>query len=576
PTIALADAWATALDVLRFYQDRMVNESYIATAVEDRSIFELARMTGYGPDQGLAAKCYLSYTIDENIMRDVLIPARSKVRAIPRANEEPQIFETSKDLRARASWNSIKIATSRDFAIEDSSSTFYLRGTTTGLRIGDLLWVDRDKRSSYYLVQSVDVDRDTDSTATSVVLRSMPDPNFGKKTDVAKPELFSEKEQAEIDRQSSDAYYQMQTAGRAWIEENTIMAMARLSEAKAKEKPVEVTGFRKRARLFGHSAPRRLENPLDPKSESVPWNLDEDDKSRTDVVDLEGHHPTILQNAELCLEIPDRSVHGEDLEIYEILSVKLMSRTAYGTTGDITRLKLNRPWKSAHWTERYEEVVQKVIVHLDEVKLPLGRVPITSIGESKETGAAGGPASSAENTIELAGVYLGIEPGSRMILSGDPPKEEVPEDDREPELVEVKSVSHPPYPFGNAAARERRAEPTGTRTILEFVDLRHRYDPKKVKLSGNVVEATHGETYTEILGSGIGGREYQSFALARGPVTHLPATKFPGAKPELSVTVDGEEWTNVDTLARRVDGNRGFGLWTDETSKARVYFGNGE
>jgi hypothetical protein len=47
PTIALLDAWATVLDVLTFYQERLANEAYLRTATELRSILELARAIGY-------------------------------------------------------------------------------------------------------------------------------------------------------------------------------------------------------------------------------------------------------------------------------------------------------------------------------------------------------------------------------------------------------------------------------------------------------------------------------------------------------------------------------------------------
>ena len=41
-TIALIDAWASACDVLTFYQERFANEAYIGTALERFSIGELA------------------------------------------------------------------------------------------------------------------------------------------------------------------------------------------------------------------------------------------------------------------------------------------------------------------------------------------------------------------------------------------------------------------------------------------------------------------------------------------------------------------------------------------------------
>src|SRR5689334_18540699 len=66
PAIALIDAWAIVADVLTFYQERIANESYLRTAIERRSILELARLVGYTLRPGVAASAYLAYTVDPN------------------------------------------------------------------------------------------------------------------------------------------------------------------------------------------------------------------------------------------------------------------------------------------------------------------------------------------------------------------------------------------------------------------------------------------------------------------------------------------------------------------------------
>ena len=62
-TIALLDAWAVALDILSFYQERIANESYLRTAVDQRSVIELARLVGYKPSPGVAASAFLAFTL---------------------------------------------------------------------------------------------------------------------------------------------------------------------------------------------------------------------------------------------------------------------------------------------------------------------------------------------------------------------------------------------------------------------------------------------------------------------------------------------------------------------------------
>ena len=62
-TIALLDAWAISLDVITFYQERFANEAFLRTAVDQRSVFELARLIGYVPSPGVAASAVLAFTL---------------------------------------------------------------------------------------------------------------------------------------------------------------------------------------------------------------------------------------------------------------------------------------------------------------------------------------------------------------------------------------------------------------------------------------------------------------------------------------------------------------------------------
>ena len=64
-TIALLDAWAVTADVLSFYNERIANEAYLRTAVERRSVIELARLVGYKPSPGVAASAYLAFTLSD-------------------------------------------------------------------------------------------------------------------------------------------------------------------------------------------------------------------------------------------------------------------------------------------------------------------------------------------------------------------------------------------------------------------------------------------------------------------------------------------------------------------------------
>ncbi|MFQ4147460.1 putative baseplate assembly protein [Arthrobacter sp. LAPM80] len=138
-SMAMLDAWATAADVLTFYQERICNEGYLGSAVEQRSVCELAALVGWRPRPGVAATAYLAYTVDPN-STEVLIPAGARANSIPAPGQTMQAFETSDDLTARSEWNALRPRMARDqSAASIAANGLYLAGTATGLAVNDAL-----------------------------------------------------------------------------------------------------------------------------------------------------------------------------------------------------------------------------------------------------------------------------------------------------------------------------------------------------------------------------------------------------------------------------------------------------
>jgi predicted phage baseplate assembly protein len=148
-SIALLDGWAAVADVLTFYQERIANEGYLGTAVERRSILELARLVGYTLQPGVAATVYLAYTIDED--RSVTppkptvttIPQGAAVQSVPGPGELPQTFETSDDLEARSDWNNLQVRLTQPQNITLTNALaidrILVAGANTKLEAGDSL-----------------------------------------------------------------------------------------------------------------------------------------------------------------------------------------------------------------------------------------------------------------------------------------------------------------------------------------------------------------------------------------------------------------------------------------------------
>lgn len=146
--IAGIDAWATLLDVISFYQERIINEGFLHTATERLSIVELAKHISYSPAPGVAAGTYLAFGMNESpgAPLKALVPSGTKVQSIPEEDQMPQIFETTEQIEARVEWNAIKLQSKKrvlpvDNPASQRSRKIYLKGINTGLQPGDPLLI---------------------------------------------------------------------------------------------------------------------------------------------------------------------------------------------------------------------------------------------------------------------------------------------------------------------------------------------------------------------------------------------------------------------------------------------------
>jgi predicted phage baseplate assembly protein len=161
PSIALLDAWATAGDVLTFYQERIANEGYLRTATERRSVLELARLVGYTLRPGVASTVYLAYTLEDTQVDPVEIPVGARSQSVPGPGEQPQSFETVEKIVARPEWNNLQVRLSKPqnvtFQGAPGLARIFLAGTATNLKKGDLLlFVFDDFGTKHYVVRTVD------------------------------------------------------------------------------------------------------------------------------------------------------------------------------------------------------------------------------------------------------------------------------------------------------------------------------------------------------------------------------------------------------------------------------------
>ncbi len=150
--IATLDAWATVLDILSFYQERICNEGYLCTAIERLSVVYLAQHIHYVPAPGVSAETYLAFSMSEaqGAPPSAIIPRQTKVQSIPKQNQLPQIFETAEDIEAKVKWNKINPQSKLQFQPKAGDSIIYIDGTQTGLQSGDkILFVSSEPKHDY-------------------------------------------------------------------------------------------------------------------------------------------------------------------------------------------------------------------------------------------------------------------------------------------------------------------------------------------------------------------------------------------------------------------------------------------
>jgi predicted phage baseplate assembly protein len=196
-SIAFLDCWATVGDVLTFYTERIANEGYLRTAAELRSVLELARLTGYRLRPGLGASAYLSYTLQVNPAKvtSVVIGKGARAMSVPGPGQQPQAYETSDDLYAEQTWNTLPVRATTPATITEgqlkANGPVSLQGSTLAIHPGDrMVFFDAEDPAAIpgvpMSVQAVS----TDDTANVTTMTLLPDPPLagsGTRTAAAGP-----------------------------------------------------------------------------------------------------------------------------------------------------------------------------------------------------------------------------------------------------------------------------------------------------------------------------------------------------------------------------------------------------
>ncbi|MFM9595530.1 baseplate J/gp47 family protein [Streptomyces scabiei] len=525
PVVALLDAWAYVCDVVSFYTERIATEGFLRTATEPASARELARTLAHELRPGVAAVTDLAFTVDDapGAPERAEVPAGTPVQTVPGPGQLPQTFETASDLVARACWNAIPVAAARPQPLPFGTTGVWLRGTGHALRPGDRVLVVGRERLAYGRAAERDrVPGDDERWDFRTVEEAVEQPGWTRLR--IRPGLGHRPERELV-----------------------------------AERDVEVFAFDERANLFGWNAP-------DPTfiDKAAATTLPDGRKTWTDfavtvpgtadVLELDGDHPRLAGGDHtevaaaswLVLESPDH------IELCRVTDVRADGAARYAVSGRITRVTADVLENAAKFDRR------NTLAHCVSRRLPADAEPLT------------GPVEGA--TLKLTPTDPPLPSGRAVLVTGHP-HGAAPTGPGTP--AGPDAMTAPPPPVCERAVVLASEVRDGIMTVILDHELPTPIDPWTLRVLANTVTATHGETVTEVLGSGDGQVSFARLRPRRAPLTHLRAPTPSGARSTLELRVDGVAWTEVDSLAESSGTDRVFTVRQEEGGAVRLVLGDG-
>ncbi|MEV0898907.1 putative baseplate assembly protein [Actinoplanes sp. NPDC049802] len=297
------------------------------------------------------------------------------------------------------------------------------------------------------------------------------------------------------------------------------------------------------------------------------------DDSRRAVLSLDAVHNSITPGSPIVLER-----QGKPLLITRVATARPATYAMFGITGRGTQLTLEDAWLG-------EDDV--LLSQIRDTTVYAGGEPLRPAGQLLAEDVHG-------DRIELADRHDGLHPGRILAFTGErsgpadaPGRMPAGSGERAgmvPGAGEPTGLATPDAPGRMPAGAGKRTElatiaavdHTGGNTTIVLADpLAHRYRRDTVRILGNVVPASHGETRDDPLGSGDATARNQTFTLWQEPLTWLPSGDPSGARPALEIRVDGLLWQPADSLDGRGPAERVYVLATTPDGRTTVTFGDG-
>jgi hypothetical protein len=632
-TIALLDAWAISLDIVTFYQERLANEAFLRTAVDQRSVFELARLIGYVPSPGVAASAVLAFTLANapGSPDNVTIAAGTRVQSIPGPGQTPQVFETSSDFTAVIALNALPAQTNFPWQLNPGDTSTWITGSANNINVGDaLLFIAASASGNPIAIGPADlrfvsrVQIDAVSGNTQVWWNAGISNSAGSSTSNVAIYIFRKKAAlfgaAAINPFLLPADTLKNIPGHPQTSSSTTSTVtSAISSAETKAITLPSGGF---------TIPPvtvRFEIAKDWTFQPVTNGVINLDAAYTGLSPA-GTAPAQLQwlvltnsNETAVFQISSASESNPNLYALSAKTSQLtLSAFAVmgGQPGSTLDAVLTTFADDTRITTAYvsstllSPATLPIIQWTDPVNFKLAPGMIVPV-QGGSVAVAGGQGIAGHQPIGISGkrVRLQVSTGSLAIFAPADSSGVLPVADSQIFLVNafppttdstgllmwsvstLSGVSGTLYltaanlqllpsdkadPLTSEAALVDVVTVSGDITTLSLhTALSGIYDAPTVTVNANAVESTHGETVQELLGNGDGTNSALGFTLKQSPLTYVTAATGNGTQSTLQVWVNGLQWHEVANLLSAGPADRIFTSRVSPALSRIVQFGNG-
>jgi len=294
------------------------------------------------------------------------------------------------------------------------------------------------------------------------------------------------------------------------------------------------------------------------------------------VINLDSSYDKILPGSWLVIKTLKTPITDEQVLIAKAKNPNAVAgRAVYGFSGKTTRIELSSPsGQTLSWLNQDLEAIdpfkvppplpiqndfqaiRTTAVYAQSELLTLTEEPIDPLAEA-----------ICDNRVVLDSLYEGLEAGRWLIVSGE-----------RTDIPNVPGVQATELVMLAGVEQSFNADLPGDKihtAIRLSTKLAYCYKRDTVTIYGNVVRATHGETRSEVIGSGNSGQVLQKFTLKGAPLTYLASPNPRGDVDTLEVRVNDVLWHEAEDIFNLQPRDHSFITQTDDEDKTTVIFGDG-